>query len=128
MWQSALLTVGMLVISNIFMTFAWYGHLKLQQTGVSSNWPLYLVILFSWGIALLEYSFQGPANRIGFVGNGGPFTLMQLKGMQEAITLVIFTVFTVVFFKGESLHWNHFLAFLLLIGAVYFVFLPTSEG
>ena len=128
MWQSALLTVGMLVISNIFMKFAWYGHLKLQQTGVSSNWPLYLVILFSWGIALLEYSFQVPANRIGFVGNGGPFTLMQLKVMQEAITLVIFTVFTVVFFKGESLHWNHFLAFLLLIGAVYFVFLPTSEG
>ena len=128
MWQSALLTVGMLVISNIFMTFAWYGHLKLQQTGVSSNWPLYLVILFSWGIALLEYSFQVPANRIGFVGNGGPFTLMQLKVMQEAITLVIFTVFTVVFFKGESLHWHHFLAFLLLIGAVYFVFLPTSEG
>ena len=128
MWQSALRTVGMLVISNIFMTFAWYGHLKLQQTGVSSNWPLYLVILFSWGIALLEYSFQVPANRIGFVGNGGPFTLMQLKVMQEAITLVIFTVFTVVFFKGESLHWNHFLAFLLLIGAVYFVFLPTSEG
>ena len=128
MWQSALLTVGMLVISNIFMTFAWYGHLKLQQTGVSSNWPLYLVILFSWGIALLEYSFQVPANRIGFVGNGGPFTLMQLKVMQEAITLVIFTVFTVVLFKGESLHWNHFLAFLLLIGAVYFVFLPTSEG
>ena len=128
MWQSALLTVGMLVISNIFMTFAWYGHLKLQQTGVSSNWPLYLVILFSWGIALLEYSFQVPANRIGFVGNGGPFTLMQLKVMQEAITLVIFTVFTVVFFKGESLHWNHFLAFLLLIGAVYFVFVPTSEG
>ena len=128
MWQSALLTVGMLVISNIFMTFAWSGHLKLQQTGVSSNWPLYLVILFSWGIALLEYSFQVPANRIGFVGNGGPFTLMQLKVMQEAITLVIFTVFTVVFFKGESLHWNHFLAFLLLIGAVYFVFLPTSEG
>ena len=128
MWQSALLTVGMLVISNIFMTFAWYGHLKLQQTGVSSNCPLYLVILFSWGIALLEYSFQVPANRIGFVGNGGPFTLMQLKVMQEAITLVIFTVFTVVFFKGESLHWNHFLAFLLLIGAVYFVFLPTSEG
>ena len=128
MWQSALLTVGMLVISNIFMTFAWYGHLKLQQTGVSSNWPLYLVILFSWGIALLEYSFQVPANRIGFVGNGGPFTLMQLKVMQEAITLVIFTVFTVVFFKGESLHWNHFLAFLLLIGVVYFVFLPTSEG
>lgn len=127
MWHTGLLTVGMLVISNIFMTFAWYGHLKLQQTGVSSNWPLYIVILFSWGIALLEYSFQVPANRIGFSGNGGPFSLMQLKVMQEAITLVVFTLFTVVFFKGESLHWNHFVAFVLLILAVYFVFLPTSK-
>lgn len=127
MWYTGLLTVGMLVISNIFMTFAWYGHLKLQQTGVSSNWPLYIVILFSWGIALLEYSFQVPANRIGFSGNGGPFSLMQLKVMQEAITLVVFTLFTVVFFKGESLHWNHFVAFVLLILAVYFVFLPTSK-
>ena len=126
--MNGLYTIILLILSNVFMTLAWYGHLKLQQTGVSSNWPLYLVILFSWGIALLEYSFQVPANRIGFVGNGGPFTLKQLKVMQEAITLVIFTVFTVVFFKGESLHWNHFLAFLLLIGAVYFVFLPTSEG
>ena len=128
MWQSALLTVGMLVISNIFMTFAWYGHLKLQQTGVSSNSPLSLVLLFSCGIALLVSSFPVPATRLGFVGTRGPLPLMQLKVMQEAITLVIFTVFTVVFFKGESLHWNHFLAFLLLIGAVYFVFLPTSEG
>lgn len=123
MWINALITIGMLVISNIFMTFAWYGHLKLQASGISSNWPLWLVIIFSWGIALAEYSFQVPANRIGFVGNGGLFTLMQLKILQEVITLVIFTVFTVVFFRGESLQWNHFAAFVCLILAVYFVFM-----
>ena len=127
MWQTGLLTVGLLVISNIFMTFAWYGHLKLQTAGISNNWPLYGVILFSWLIALAEYAFQVPANRMGFVGNGGPFTLMQLKVMQEAITLIIFTVFTIVFFKGEQLHWNHVMAFLLLIGAVYFAFMDTSS-
>ena len=123
MWTNGLLTIGMLIISNIFMTFAWYGHLKLQASGISSNWPLWCVILFSWGIALAEYSFQVPANRIGFIGNGGPFTLMQLKIMQEAITLIIFTLFTVVFFRGESLQWNHFAAFICLILAVYFVFM-----
>lgn len=123
MWINALITIGMLIISNIFMTFAWYGHLKLQASGISSNWPLWLVIIFSWGIALAEYAFQVPANRIGFVGNGGPFTLMQLKILQEVITLVIFTVFTVVFFRGETLQWNHFAAFACLILAVYFVFM-----
>ena len=123
MWINALITIGMLIISNIFMTFAWYGHLKLQASGISSNWPLWLVIIFSWGIALAEYSFQVPANRIGFVGNGGPFTLMQLKILQEVITLVIFTVFTVVFFRGETLQWNHFAAVACLILAVYFVFM-----
>ena len=123
MWINALITIGMLIISNIFMTFAWYGHLKLQASRISSNWPLWLVIIFSWGIALAEYSFQVPANRIGFVGNGGPFTLMQLKILQEVITLVIFTVFTVVFFRGETLQWNHFAAFACLILAVYFVFM-----
>ena len=74
-------------------------------------------------VLLSEYVFQVPANRIGFVDNGGPFTLMQLKVMQEVITLVIFTVFTTVFFKGESLHWNHLAAFVCLILAVYFVFM-----
>lgn len=123
MWHSGMLTILMLIVSNVFMTFAWYGHLKLQSMGVSSNWPLWVVILFSWGIALAEYSFQVPANRIGFVGNGGPFSLLQLKVMQEAITLLIFTVFTIVFFRGETLHWNHFAAFACLILAVYFAFL-----
>lgn len=118
------LTIALLVISNIFMTFAWYGHLKLQQLKVfTSNTPLYIVILVSWGIALLEYTCQVPANRIGFQGNGGPFSLMQLKVIQEAITLIVFTLFTVVFFRGESLQWNHFAAFACLILAVYFVFM-----
>lgn len=116
-------TILLLIVSNIFMTFAWYGHLKLQGMKVISNWPLYTVILFSWGIALAEYACQIPANRIGFNGNGGPFSLMQLKVIQEVITLIIFTVFTTVLFKGEALHWNHFAAFICLILAVYFVFM-----
>lgn len=122
--KNAIITIILLIISNIFMTFAWYGHLKLQQMKVlSSNTPLFAVILLSWGIALAEYSFQVPANRIGFAGNGGSFSLMQLKIIQEVITLTIFTIFTVVFFRGESLQWNHFAAFLCLIAAVYFVFM-----
>ena len=122
--MTAFYTVLMLVVANVFMTFAWYGHLKLQQLKVlSSNTPLYLVILLSWGIALAEYSFQVPANRIGFAGNGGPISLIQLKVIQEAITLVVFTLFTVVVFRGEALQWNHFLAFVLLIVAVYLVFM-----
>lgn len=118
------ITLIFLVISNVFMTFAWYGHLKLQSAGVSTSWPLYVVILISWGIALLEYCFQVPANRIGFEGNGGPFSLIQLKVMQEVITLVVFTIFSLLAFEGFHLRWNHCLAFLLLVGAVYLVFLP----
>lgn len=122
--MNALLTIALLVVSNIFMTLAWYGHLKLQDMKViTSNTPLYVVILISWGIALMEYCCQVPANRMGFTGNGGSFSLMQLKVIQEAITLVVFTLFTVLFFRGEQLHWNHFAAFLCLILAVYFVFL-----
>ena len=88
----SLITIGLLVVANIFMTVAWYGHLKLQASGVSANWPVFAVILLSWGIALVEYCFQVPANRLGFEGNGGPFSLMQLKVMQEVITLVVFVV------------------------------------
>lgn len=117
-------TIALLIVSNIFMTFAWYGHLKLQQINVfTEHTPLIFVILVSWLLALPEYSCQVPANRIGFIGNGGPFTLMQLKVIQEVITLSIFTIFVTVFFEGESLHWNHAAAFLCLIMAVYFVFL-----
>lgn len=125
-WANILITVFLLVVSNAFMTFAWYGHLKLQNSGVSSHWPLYIVILFSWAIALFEYCFQVPANRMGYIGNGGAFTLMQLKVVQEVITLSVFTLFVTLFFKGETLHWNHFVAFLLLIAAVYFAFLNVK--
>lgn len=121
--MKALQTISLLIVSNIFMTFAWYGHLKLQEMKISVHWPLYAVVLFSWSIALFEYSFQIPANRIGFHGNGGPFSLMQLKVIQEVITLTIFVGFTTLFFKGEALHWNHLVAFLCLVAAVYFAFL-----
>ena len=122
--MKAFWTIGLLVISNIFMTFSWYGHLKMKQTfSWFDSLPLIGVVAFSWCIAFFEYMFQVPANRIGFIENGGPFTLMQLKVMQEVITLIIFTVFTTVFFKGESLQWNHFAAFVCLIPAVYFVFM-----
>ncbi len=116
-------TLLLLVCSNVFMTFAWYGHLRLQQAGISKNWPLAVVVLFSWSIALFEYACQVPANRIGFIGNGGPFSLMQLKVIQEVVSLIVFTLVATVMFKGEALHWNHLAAFACLVAAVYFVFL-----
>ncbi len=116
-------TVLLLVVSNIFMTFAWYGHVKLQQMRVLTDaTPLIIVILMSWGLAFVEYAFQVPANRFGYIGNGGHFSLVQLKVVQEVISITIFTIFTVLFFRGEPLRWNHFVAFLLLIMAVYFAF------
>ena len=105
------------------MTFAWYGHLRLSASGVSASWPLYAVILFSWGVALLEYCCQVPANRIGYEGNGGPYSLIQLKEMQEVITLVVFVVFSIMAFEGVELRCNHIAAFELLVGAVYLVFM-----
>lgn len=105
------------------MTLAWYGHLKLQQTGVSAHWPLIGVILFSWCIAFFEYCCQVPANRMGFNGNGGPYTLVQLKVIQECISLIVFTIIINILFQNQGLHWNHYLAFLLLICSVYLVFL-----
>ena len=118
------LTVVLLLIANVFMTFAWYGHLKLQQMKlIGSDTPLIFIILMAWGLALVEYCFMVPANRMGFIGNGGTFTLMQLKVIQEVITLLVFTLFSVLIFKGEALHWNHFAAFVCLIMAVYFVFM-----
>lgn len=116
-------TVLLLVCSNVFMTFAWYGHLRLQETGVSKNWPLVAVVLFSWGIALFEYMCQVPANRIGFAGNGGPFSLIQLKVIQEVVSLIVFTLVATMLFKGEALHWNHVAAFVCLVAAVWLVFL-----
>ena len=107
--MNAVYTILLLISSNIFMTLAWYGHLKLQQTGVSSHWPLIGVILFSWMIAFAEYCWQVPAN--------------QLKVIQEVISLIVFTVIATVMFQGQTLHWNHLAAFFCLVLAVYFVFL-----
>ena len=121
--MNAFYTISLLILSNIFMTFAWYGHLKLQQMGLISSWPLFGVILFSWAIALAEYTFQVPANRIGFIGNGGSFSLMQLKVIQEVITLIIFVGFSTLVFNTGGLHWNHLAACVCLILAVYFVFM-----
>ena len=121
--MNGLYTILLLIGSNVFMTLAWYGHLKLQQMNVSNNWPLIGVIAFSWAIAFFEYSLQVPANKMGFVGNGGPFTLMQLKVIQEVISLSVFTIIAGMMFQSEHLQWNHAVAFLCLIAAVYFVFL-----
>jgi uncharacterized protein len=115
-------TIAMLIFSNVFMTLAWYGHLKFREIKWFDSLPLIVIILISWGIALFEYFFQVPANRIGFRGNGGPFSLMQLKVIQEVITLIVFTLFTIIAFKTETFKWNHLIAFLFLILAVYFVF------
>lgn len=124
--NAAAATIILLVISNVFMTLAWYGHLRMQQTDMAKNWPLLVVILISWGIALFEYCFQVPANRLGFRENGGPFSLFQLKILQEVITLTVFTVMAMFMFQGEKLQWNHLAAFLCLIGAVCFTFLPKA--
>ena len=121
--MNGLYTIILLILSNVFMTLAWYGHLRLQQSGISNSWPLFGVILFSWGIAFLEYCCQVPANRLGFIDNGGPFSLVQLKMVQECISLTVFAVIANIMFQGQTLHWNHVLAFLLIICAVYLVFM-----
>lgn len=115
-------TILLLITSNIFMTLAWYGHLKLKELSWGDSAPLILIILISWGIAFFEYCFQVPANRLGYIGNGGPFSLIQLKIIQEVITLTVFVVFSTLLFKNETLRWNHLLAFIFLIAAVYLVF------
>ena len=115
-------TIVLLLLSNSFMTLAWYGHLKFKDMKGFSSIGLFGVIAISWGIAFFEYCFQVPANRIGFTENGGPFNLWQLKVIQEVITLVVFTIFTVVFFKNESFRVNHLIGFGFLILAVYFIF------
>ena len=104
------------------MTLAWYGHLKFKQMSWFSGLGLISIIFISWGIALFEYFFMIPANRIGYSDNGGPFNLWQLKVLQEVITLVVFTIFTVLFFKNESFRTNHLIGFIFLVLAVYFIF------
>jgi uncharacterized protein (DUF486 family) len=99
--MKSFLTIGLLVLSNVFMTLAWYGHLKFKELKWFENSGLITIILISWGLALFEYCFQVPANKIGFQGNGGPFSLMQLKVIQEVITLVIFVIFRCCFSKTK---------------------------
>jgi len=118
----AFYTILLLVLSNTFMTFAWYGHLKFKEMKWSASLPLITIILISWGIALFEYILQVPANRIGFKSYGGPFSLVELKVIQEVITLVVFVAFSLLFFKTETFRWNHLIGFVFLILAVYFIF------
>lgn len=119
MWRG-ILTVGMLVVSNAFMTLAWYGHIafksKLERFGMIA------VVLLSWGIALVEYCFMIPANRLGSVQYSGPFSIWELKVIQEVISLTVFAFFVLIFMKSDSLRWNHLAGFLCLILAVYFIF------
>jgi uncharacterized protein len=117
-----LATILLLVFSNTFMTVAWYGHLKLRTISRFENLSLFTIIVLSWGIAFFEYSLQVPANRIGFRDNGGPFSLIQLKVIQEVISLTVFTGFTLLAFKNEQFRLNHLIAFTFLILAVYFMF------
>jgi uncharacterized protein (DUF486 family) len=109
------LTVGLLIVSNVFMTFAWYGHLKHNQSS-----PLWMVVLVSWGIAFFEYCFQVPANRLG--AKAGMATA-QLKTIQEVVTLLVFMAFS-VFYLGESIRWNHLLGFGFVAVGALFVFKP----
>ncbi len=115
-------SIALLIIANIFMTFAWYGHLQFYKIPALAKIGVIGIIFISWGIALFEYFFQVPANRIGFIENGGPFNLFQLKMIQEVVSLVVFVIFAVCVLKTDKLAWNHLVGFGLLILAVFFVF------
>jgi uncharacterized protein (DUF486 family) len=115
-------TVLLLVASNAFMTLAWYGHLKFNTLKGFDTLPLLAMIGISWGVAFFEYCLMVPAGRIGFLGNGGPFSLIQLKLIQEVISLSVFAVFVLLVFRGETFRWNHLAAAICLMLAVWFVF------
>lgn len=120
--MKAFTTIALLILSNTFMTFAWYGHLKFKEMKWFENLSLLAIIAISWGIAFFEYCFQVPANRIGYKENGGPFSLMELKVIQEVITLVIFMIFSLLVFKNETFRLNHVIGCGFLVLAVYFIF------
>ncbi len=121
--MKSLSTVGLLLLSNSFMTLAWYGHLKFFGKGSAhAVTPLWVIILISWGIAFFEYCFMVPANRIGSSETGGPFSLIQLKVIQEVITLVVFVIFSKIVFENFHFSVNHLIGFILLVAAVYFIF------
>ena len=113
-------TVGLLVVSNAFMTLAWYGHIAFKSR--LERFGLAVIVLLSWAIALFEYCFQVPANRIGSAQFGGPFSIWELKVLQEVVSLTVFTLFALLFMRSDSLRWNHLAGFVCLILAVYFVF------
>ncbi len=116
------LTTLLLIISNIFMTLAWYGHLQFKKLGWFQNSSVFIIILISWGLAFFEYCFQVPANRIGSQEYGGPMSLFQLKILQEVITLVVFAVMAIFVFKTDTFRCNHVAGFMCMILAVYFIF------
>jgi uncharacterized protein (DUF486 family) len=116
------LSVVLLAISNVFMTFAWYGHLNWKNYAWFQKLGLFSIILLSWGLAFFEYIFQVPANRMGFSGNGGPFSQVELKTIQEFLSLTVFALMSTLVFKSEKLAWNHFLGFGLMVLAVFVVF------
>ncbi len=115
-------TILLLILANVFMTLAWYGHLKIKEFSWGQSLHLVQLIFLSWGIAFFEYCVQVPANKYGYAGNGGPFSLVQLKQLQEVITLIVFVGFTLLFFKQESFRLNHLLSAVFLIFAIYFAF------
>ncbi|MGL5891967.1 MAG: DMT family protein [Bacteroidia bacterium] len=117
-----LLTIGLLVVSNVFMTMAWYGHLKFTEWGWFPRAGLFATVLISWGMAFFEYCFQVPANRIGYIDNGGPFNMVELKVIQEVVSLLVFSLMMILVFKKQELTFNHLIGFGFLILAVYFVF------
>lgn len=112
----------LLVLSNVFMTLAWYGHLQFKKVPALQSLGLFAVILISWGTAFFEYIFQVPANKIGYRENGGPYSLFELKTIQEAVSLLVFTLITVYGFRTERLAWNHLVGFALIVLAVFFIF------
>ena len=117
-----IVTIGLLTMSNTFMTIAWYGHLKFSEMKWFSKLGIVSIVLISWGIALFEYMFQVFANRMGYKENGGLFSLIELKVIQEVITLTVFTAFTLIFFKDQHFKLNHIIGFGFLVLAVYFLF------
>lgn len=119
MWKS-FATIGLLVISNSFMTLAWYGQIAFRSR--LERFSLAIVVLISWCVALAEYSFMVPANRIGSAEFGGPFSLWQLKVIQEVVSLTVFTLFMLICMRNEALRWNHIAGFCCLVLAVYFLF------
>jgi uncharacterized protein (DUF486 family) len=120
--MKAFYSIGLLILSNIFMTLAWYGHLKFSESKRLMGLGLFSIILISWGIAFFEYCVQVPANKIGYKGQGGPFSLLELKVIQEVIALVVFLIFSFLFFKNETFKWNHAVGLLFLVLSVYFIF------